>query len=718
MGHRSGGRVALALAVVYALAAWPRAATAADAVVIGHGMAEWIAAQAITLTEPGDAAVRVGGRATLDADRLAIVHHGSARASRRPYGLIALDGADVRLADGAIDMRGVRAIGAQAQRDALVLLERTRIAVGPGGAALALAAGGRAQVRGGRLDAPEGHAVDTRFRASGMATLELDGTDVRGRLETGETGLRLHALGGSIVGDMTRGGSGRFDAELDGTHWRGVASGVDRLSLARATWSPTGDSDVATLALGDGGHVAFQHDDAAFHALRAHAWDAAGAPSVTLATRLDAGGPLARQATDRLLIHGDASGGTWVHVVNAGGAGAATGAHGDNGPSDGISVVQVGGRASHDAFRLVGDYVVAGPWRYALVPYAPGEADARQRLLDGEGGFWDYRLQSTRVHAPGRGAGTRPALAPQVPAYLVLGHALLAMGQSTVEALHGERPDDTRDATWRVHAFGGDTSYRSTLAFADYGVDYRRDIRGVQMVVDMATRDIPGGMVSLGGALTAAHASVLPRTDDAAHARIDSRGGALYLRLDGDDGWHGMLSAGADAYRTRVAVAPRGERTDGRAHARHLAASAGYAMRVGAHLRLEPGIAVTHQRVETRRRMDRDGVAAGRTTPTRTGATTHVTIALPFEPGGRVVYAWMPYVDLGYAAARDHGRAVTLGGERFATGAAGRGAVASVGATVALGAGATLSLETTRRWHVRGQGDGGRLAHASFAMAF
>ncbi|WP_330167976.1 autotransporter outer membrane beta-barrel domain-containing protein [Bartonella grahamii] len=116
---------------------------------------------------------------------------------------------------------------------------------------------------------------------------------------------------------------------------------------------------------------------------------------------LDKGGTLKEQKTDRLLINGDLEGKTTVHVYSVpGSSGALTG---DGGNDQGISIIQVYGKAAKDSFQLNGGYVTleASPYQYHLKSYGPssalGAADSNQRVLKNTGTFWDFRLESQFV---------------------------------------------------------------------------------------------------------------------------------------------------------------------------------------------------------------------------------------------------------------------------------------------------------------------------------
>ncbi|WP_455465751.1 autotransporter outer membrane beta-barrel domain-containing protein [Bartonella sp. B39] len=148
-------------------------------------------------------------------------------------------------------------------------------------------------------------------------------------------------------------------------------------------------------------------------------YKAQGDAHLYLNTYLNKGGRLLDQKTDRILIHGDVSGKTIVHVrAVSGSPGGGTGFEGSN---KGISIIQVSGKAEKDSFELDGGYVALknSPYQYVLHAYGPGsgleKASAAQRLVEGGGEFWDFRLENGHIDSdtpPVSSPGSKPALAP------------------------------------------------------------------------------------------------------------------------------------------------------------------------------------------------------------------------------------------------------------------------------------------------------------------
>ncbi len=152
--------------------------------------------------------------------------------------------------------------------------------------------------------------------------------------------------------------------------------------------SPTDNttSDYQTLRIGKGEGVVYK---------------AQGDAHIYLNTYVNKGGTIRNQKTDRLLIYGDIEGKTIIHVKSVSGSpGGKTGSGGNN---QGISIIQVSGKAEEGSFQLDGDYIALEglPYQYKLYAYGPrshlGKANSVQRLVEGEGDFWDFRLESPDI---------------------------------------------------------------------------------------------------------------------------------------------------------------------------------------------------------------------------------------------------------------------------------------------------------------------------------
>ncbi|WP_212113075.1 autotransporter family protein [Bartonella queenslandensis] len=233
--------------------------------------------------------------------------------------------------------------------------------------------------------------------------------------------------------------------------------------------------------------------------------------SISLNSYLNEGGDLGHQKTDRVLIHGDVLGKTMlrVHAV----AGSPGGYTGRGGNDQGLSIIQVSGQAKQDSFQLEGGYVALNelPYQYKLYGYGPesdlGKANAAQRLVEGTGEFWDFRLESRSIDpdikpkpdpspippapippSPTPSPEPEPhpvpkpgvkAVVPQVPTYLLLPNVLRHIGLMNVsnqnkqlESLRiaaGGLLESRENPLFFVRGYGGNHHYTSNLSALEYG---------------------------------------------------------------------------------------------------------------------------------------------------------------------------------------------------------------------------------------------------------
>ncbi len=265
-------------------------------------------------------------------------------------------------------------------------------------------------------------------------------------------------------------------------------------------------SDYQTLRIGKGEGVVYQ---------------ARGDAHIYFNTYLNKGGAIRNQKTDRLLIYGDIEGKTIIHMQSVSGSpGGKTGSGGNN---QGISIIQVSGKAEEESFQLDGDYVALEglPYQYKLYAYGPGshlgKADSVQRLVEGKGDFWDFRLESRNVQSftdyrhismvsertlPARassgdvvpasfadslskienvfpsGRGVR-SVVPQVPTYLLLPNSLFHAGlmdisnqnkQLEIVRTHPSGMLEIRENSASfLRGYGGSYRYVSDLSALKYG---------------------------------------------------------------------------------------------------------------------------------------------------------------------------------------------------------------------------------------------------------
>ncbi|EJF97934.1 outer membrane autotransporter barrel domain-containing protein, partial [Bartonella vinsonii subsp. arupensis Pm136co] len=141
------------------------------------------------------------------------------------------------------------------------------------------------------------------------------------------------------------------------------------------------------------------------------AYSAQGNVQIKLSAFLDDHGSFDPQKTDRILIYGDVSGTTVVHMQNFK---KTSEQEVRDGKDQSISLIQVSGKAKEDSFKLANGYTIINgfPYQYRLRGYGPGspfgEADATQRLVAGDGKFWDFRLEGLYINPETDSSETTP----------------------------------------------------------------------------------------------------------------------------------------------------------------------------------------------------------------------------------------------------------------------------------------------------------------------
>lgn len=230
--------------------------------------------------------------------------------------------------------------------------------------------------------------------------------------------------------------------------------------------------------------------------------------SLLMNTELNGGGALSNQFTDRLLIEGNVTGTTPVQLTTFSSGGSDAGMGTDTNfnnivdADEGISIVQVAGTSTARAFYLPNGYVSSGAFAYDLNAFAPGDADADQRVVGGAGAtravggagsqFWDYRLANKMY-------GNRKALVPQGSSYLSLATGLSHYNMLVIDDLHkrlgeirvqnatairdaGLEPDKKQ---FFIRAIGGDYDYKSNISHEKYGYDFDLKLHALQVGMNL-----------------------------------------------------------------------------------------------------------------------------------------------------------------------------------------------------------------------------------------
>ncbi|WP_208438160.1 autotransporter outer membrane beta-barrel domain-containing protein [Bartonella taylorii] len=334
-----------------------------------------------------------------------------------------------------------------------------------------------------------------------------------------------------------------------------------RDSAIKFVFSASGEYQYQTLFIGKGVDEVYWVDDAHLY----------------LNTYLNKGGALQDQKTDRVLIHGDVSGETMVHVhAVSGSPGGGTGVEGNN---KGISIIQVSGKAEKDSFQLDGGYVALenSPYKYVLRAYGPGselgKASAAQRLVEGGGEFWDFRLENGYIDPkPALNLGLRPefrpgrqhrpeigvkAVVPQVPTYLLLPNSIFHAGlmdisnqNKQLEALRtisSGMVGIRENPALYLRGYGGRYRYASDLSAREYGYGGDLNYNGVEAGVLLQTIESVDSTISFGVMGSYGKLSLQPQNvDQSQKSSFDKWTGTAYGSMQHGSGFYvdGLLSYG------------------------------------------------------------------------------------------------------------------------------------------------------------------------------
>lgn len=311
---------------------------------------------------------------------------------------------------------------------------------------------------------------------------------------------------------------------------------------------------------------------------------------------------------DRLVITGNASGTTTIQTINTGGAGALTG----SGNTDGISIVQVGGTSTADAFALAGGYAAAGPYQYQLRMFdaassAVGEADP----LLGAVPFYDYRLQSV-VDASGN-----PVAVPQIAGYQAMPTGAVRYGAALLDSVH-KRQGELRDLAGAARASNSEQRDPAFFARANgsrndvaghHASGYDQNIGYLQVGGHVLGREMEdGATLRIGGAFSHGQSKLEAA---ASSARVDLRGTtfALISTYQTAAGWYLDGAAQLTDYNASIQTRERGRVGSPDGLGLGLSVEGGYPIDIGGGLVIEPQAQLSYQKIKFDRFVDVDGIA-------------------------------------------------------------------------------------------------------------
>ncbi|UTO28051.1 autotransporter outer membrane beta-barrel domain-containing protein [Bartonella harrusi] len=250
---------------------------------------------------------------------------------------------------------------------------------------------------------------------------------------------------------------------------------LDRKSYSKLSMLNLTDSTIMFEKPSEGGHyqtlfIGYNEQQEDKNPNVPAVYSATGSAAIHVNAKWSSLSPITKQKTDRVLIDGDVSGTTMVHVnllekdKKRADSRSVWEEHMDSLPLEthGISVIQVSGKANENSFKLAGDYMTMGglPYKYTLTAYKPGTSHASQNLFGkNDQNFWDFRLQNAYLDKERK----IRALLPQVANYLVMPNALFSAGLTDVNN------QNTLLNNMRSVMFEAENNKKGALFLSSYG---------------------------------------------------------------------------------------------------------------------------------------------------------------------------------------------------------------------------------------------------------
>ncbi|WP_375663745.1 autotransporter outer membrane beta-barrel domain-containing protein [Bartonella sp. CL63NXGY] len=291
---------------------------------------------------------------------------------------------------------------------------------------------------------------------------------------------------------------------------------------------------------------------------------AQGNAAIHLNARLNPRDPNNQQVTDRLVIHGDVSGKTKIHV--RGDAGNVGDGKANAKIAHTVSIIQVYGQAKKDSFQLDGNYVALrnSPYKYTLRAYGPEatskQEHVQQKFVKDGGEFWNFRLENQYVKSVGSAALPEQfvrSVVPQVPTYLVLPNSVFHAGLMDISNQNKQLETLRMTSTGMVEVrenpalylrgYGGSYRYASDLSALEYGYDGDLSYNGVEAGVLLQTIENADSAISFGVMGTYGKLSLQPlNVEQSQKSAFDKWTATVYGSMQHNAGFYvdGLLSYG------------------------------------------------------------------------------------------------------------------------------------------------------------------------------
>ncbi|WP_375641038.1 autotransporter outer membrane beta-barrel domain-containing protein [Bartonella sp. AA168HLJHH] len=271
-----------------------------------------------------------------------------------------------------------------------------------------------------------------------------------------------------------------------------------------------------------------------------------------------------QQVTDRLVIHGDVSGKTKIHV--RGDAGNVGDGKANAKIAHTVSIIQVYGQAKKDSFQLDGNYVALrnSPYKYTLRAYAPEatskQEHVQQKFVKDGGEFWNFRLENQYVKSVGSAALPEQfvrSVVPQVPTYLSLPNSVFHAGLMDISNQNKQLETLRMTSTGMVEVrenpalylrgYGGSYRYASDLSALEYGYGSDLSYNGVEAGVLLQTIENADSAISFGVMGTYGKLSLQPvNVEQSQKSAFDKWTVTVYGSMQHNVGFYvdGLLSYG------------------------------------------------------------------------------------------------------------------------------------------------------------------------------
>ncbi|WP_375670386.1 autotransporter outer membrane beta-barrel domain-containing protein [Bartonella sp. PS7NMGDW] len=291
---------------------------------------------------------------------------------------------------------------------------------------------------------------------------------------------------------------------------------------------------------------------------------AQGNAAIHLNARLNPRDPSNQQVTDRLVIHGDVSGKTKIHV--RGDAGNVGDGKANAKIAHTVSIIQVYGQAKKDSFQLDGNYVALrnSPYKYTLRAYGPEatskQEHVQQKFVKDGGEFWNFRLENQYVKSVGSAVLPEQfvrSVVPQVPTYLVLPNSVFHAGLMDISNQNKQLETLRMTSTGMVEVrenpalylrgYGGSYRYASDLSALEYGYGGDLDYHGVEAGVLLQTIENADSAISFGVMGTYGKLSLQPlNVEQSQKSAFDKWTATVYGSMQHNAGFYvdGLLSYG------------------------------------------------------------------------------------------------------------------------------------------------------------------------------